>query len=168
MRIYILRAPSGGGKTTYANLLKLEEEDAGHTVAIVSTDHFFEDDDGNYKFDVSKLGEAHAATLRRYVGLINPADGGSTLDVLIVDNTNCSIAELAPYVALGTAYGHTVEIFVLLCDVRDCIKRTIHGVAAENVVYQHRVLDKNYELPAFWPRQKVVTDAMLDAMAENE
>lgn len=99
--IYILRGPSGCGKTTFAKTI--------NGAKICSADHFFTKDDGTYEFDPSKLGEAHAACLRKYVDAILLRVKGRQFPI-IVDNTNLTDTELAPYVRIAQAYDQPFTI----------------------------------------------------------
>lgn len=107
--IHILQGPPGAGKTTWAmrQITSGERGTAsryGERIAIVSADTERE------RLIGRTLAEAHAACLRRFVDLLNaPPRLGSTMHI-IVDNTNTTQAEVAPYVALGMAYGHVVTL----------------------------------------------------------
>lgn len=105
--IHILQGPPGAGKTTWAERQhgSIASSKYGERIAIVSADTERERIIGR------TLAEAHAACLRRFVDLLNvpPRVAGTTMHI-IVDNTNTTQAEVAPYVALGMAYGHVVTL----------------------------------------------------------
>lgn len=104
MRVTILRGISGSGKTTWANAY-------ANQALIVSTDHFFLQE-GVYQFDPLKLAEYHERCFREFLeGILAHAEW------IIVDNTNISAWEYAPYVLAGRAYGYEVELRTFECPV---------------------------------------------------
>lgn len=108
--IYILRGPSGCGKSTWA------KERYKKGASICSADEYFTRVDGSYHFDPSELGQAHGKCLRRYIDVVKQVyELGDEFDI-IVDNTNITDAELAPYVRIAEAYGQLFRIiqFTLL------------------------------------------------------
>jgi uridine kinase len=86
--VIVLRGVSGSGKTTFAKLLASQW---GYFVA--SADDYFTDIDGNYNFDASKLGDAHAFCRKNFqIALNNPLCRG-----VIVANTNTKESEFSFY-----------------------------------------------------------------------
>lgn len=149
MKVVILCGVSGSGKST---LVRKEYK----TAVVCSADSYFERVDGEYAFDASKLSEAHGLCLRQFVALVtNPGcDFRITEynDVVVVDNTNTTIAEMAPYVALAQAYGHDLEIVTLRCDPVDAAARGKHGVPLESVIAQSVRLYSR-DIPPWWPHR---------------
>jgi len=148
--VYIMRGLPGSGKSTMAKNM------AGATGRVVSADDFFMVD-GEYRFDVAKLGEAHGQCMRRAIEHVQR-------DVeapLVVDNTNISNVEIAPYVLLAQAYGWFPQILTLHSEsayiVSVCAKRNSHGVPIERVTAMFEQL--LLELPATppWWNQQVLT-----------
>ncbi len=78
---------------------------------------------------------------------------------VVVDNTNTTIAEIAPYAALALAYGHEMEIVYVSCDPAVAAARNIHGVS-DLVIGQmvQRLRDLPASLPPWWPYRKVVAE----------
>lgn len=150
MIVYILRGPSGAGKSTHARRIVEWSMAAGMKALVMSSDDFFKRD-GEYKFDAPRLSDAHADCLRRYTqSIASPGD----VDVLVVDNTNTSVAELAPYAALAVAFGHTLQIVTL--DVAPAVAsaRGIHGVPAGTVERQSMTLRaQTQSIPRYWPHK---------------
>ncbi len=68
---------------------------------------------------------------------------------VVVDNTNTTTEEIAPYYAVARAYGYDVELVTLLVDVETAAARNAHGVPMRNIEAMHRRLDQR-ELPRFW------------------
>jgi predicted kinase len=143
MKVVILSGIPGSGKSTVAK---------GYSKAkSFSADHYFVSEDGVYRFDVTKLGEAHGECLRLFVeevynGTHDPFSDDRTL---VVDNTNLSCCEIAPYVAIAQAYGLEIELVTVLCDPAIAAKRCVHGVPTHAVLAMARRLEER-QLPDHW------------------
>lgn len=119
MKVTILQGIPGSGKST---LIPVDRK-----IRIVSADHYFVGGDGHYRFDPHKLPDAHGACLRSFARYSAKPDA----DELVVDNTNTTVAEVAPYYALAQAYGHEVRIVHLDCEPEVGAARNLHGVGLE-------------------------------------
>lgn len=173
MKIIVMQAVSGGGKSTWIRNNYPKAQKFTRSVApssfsksasyIVSADHFFEDDEGNYNFDPAKLSRAHGNCFQHFIECVVPHAGmekGYHAKTVIVDNTNTSIAELAPYCAAALAYGHELEIVTLLCDPDVAHARNTHGIPLAAVMGQYIRLQKTLEeLLPWWPQKIVDTNA---------
>ena len=126
MKVIILQGVPGSGKSFYANELV-----AGVKSVICSADDYFYELGGGtkYAFDASKLGAAHGACFRRFIGAVR-----SEVPVVVVDNTTTTVTEIAPYVLGGEAYGYEVEIIQVLCDPEVAAARNTHGVPAKAII----------------------------------
>lgn len=100
MHMIICAGAPGSGKTTWC------EQCALSPLLVVSADHYFTSKRG-YRSSPAKLGKAHAYCLRRTVSALDEG-----IAHVAIDNTNTTIEEIAPYYALGEAYGYSVEILV--------------------------------------------------------
>ena len=143
MKIKVMRGISGSGKSTYAKTLARAAYDAMEKPLICSADHYFVGPDG-YKFDGSKLGDAHKFCMMRFLGCIQ--DGMSPI---IVDNTNINIEDIAPYVAVGEALGYDVEIIQVNVDFELAARRNIHEVPRPKIQEMYRRLVA-IKLPNRW------------------
>jgi len=148
----IMRGPSGSGKSTYA-------KKHFPKATVLSTDDFWINLAGEYIFDIKKHGEAHAWNLRRFVDFVtywgNIAEedfDASMQDVtVVVDNTNTTVAELAPYAAVANAFGFNVEIITLDVDVDVAHPRNVHNVPQPTVHGQRRnMVANNGYIPKWW------------------
>lgn len=104
--VYILRGVPGCGKSSVADELHSNASRTGRTALICSSDDFFMDHDGNYNWDLEKLGHAHMWCMHEFkCGL---ADG---IDVVIVSNTNIHSSDVKAYHDVAKEVGYM--IFVL-------------------------------------------------------
>ena len=156
MKVVIMSGVSGSGKSTFAHKLGEKhtqengmDRDVGIEYDVVSADHYFYNADDEYVFDPSKLGDAHANCFREFIERCqHPSDVG----LLIVDNTNCSVEEIAPYVLGAAAFGHDCEIITLmptLAQLKLCHARNTHNVPLVVIEAQYYKL-KNRKLPPHW------------------
>lgn len=145
MTVQIRRGLPGSGKSTQARF-ELSKSTAEHR-AIFSADDNMVDALGTYKFDPSRLKEVHAKCLRSFVLAMSLPPEKS---FFIVDNTNLTVAEIAPYAALAQAFGHEMEIVTGECPAELCAKRNVHGVGIETILRMEATMKKQ-ELPPWWP-----------------
>jgi len=159
MQVILMSGISGSGKNTY--IVKRFGEKIGPTTplnaVVCSADDYFEKT-GSYVFDPSKLGEAHGECLRKFVDYCAESfnggpNGWEMPENLVVNNTNLTTEELAPYVAIAAAYGHKVEIVTLHCDPKVAAERSLHvqDIKALNAM-QDRL--NNRVIPKFWNVQR--------------
>jgi predicted ABC-type ATPase len=133
-KIYILRGVPGSGKSRFAANYRYGEEKKGW---ICSADQYFSKS-GTYKFDPSKLPEAHQSCLRNFIDSIS-----SSCPMIIVDNTNIHAWEMAPYIALGELYGYQVEIHTFKVENPViAFERNIHNVPLKTIQYMFLALEK--------------------------
>lgn len=145
MKVWVYSGITGSGKTTLVH----KRHPHAH---VVSTDHFW---GPSYDFDPSRIGEAHAWCLRTYVELLqHVAKGWSESSDIVVDNTNTSLAELAPYAALALAYRYELTVVTVTCDVDVAFARATHGAPRNVVEYMAANLAKR-ELPPWWNHETV-------------
>jgi predicted kinase len=161
--VLIMVGLSCSGKTTYANTRALQDvqppADIDNAV-IVSADHYFErrDEAGDliaYDFDVRKLGEAHGMCLRKFTEALQ---AGKSL--VVVDNTNLHVIDVAPYVALAGAYDYSYEFALVDRSVSACIdsnarRPEFRRIPEEVIRRQARDLD-TVQWPARWHAMGVV------------
>lgn len=144
MKVYIMRGLPGSGKTRW-----VQSRVGYQTVA--SADHYFQKD-GEYRFDASKLAEAHQECLRAFLRSVE--HGALTI---IVDNTNIRAWEMSPYIAIAEAFGYDVEIVEVRTSVDTCIARNAHEVSEETIWKMFRTMCDE-RLPPWWKRTVVASD----------
>jgi predicted kinase len=135
----------GSGKTTTAKRLF-------PNALFCSADDFFWTKDG-YSFEQSMLPLAHGECLRKFVKNVVYNDW-LECRCIVVDNTNLSIVELAPYVALASAYGHETTLITVYCSPEVAAARNIHGVPSASIMRMAETL-KSRVLPPFWKVDQV-------------
>lgn len=142
MRVYIMRGLPGSGKSTWA------KDNLPHAV-VCSADHFHTGSDGVYRFDPANAGNAHGECLKKFAILLETFRITGNGPDVVVDNTNTTAAELAPYVALSAAYGVEYEIVFIPCDFATACYRNTHRVPRATI--WHMMQNLNTErLPVWW------------------
>lgn len=104
--VVILRGVPGSGKSTVAKFLL--ETSVAKTKLDCVTDDYFTDEDGNYNFDPSKIGEAHAWNFERFKKAVD--DG---VEYIIQSNTNVIYDHFKDYKEYAEANGYRVMIMVI-------------------------------------------------------
>lgn len=127
-----------------------------HLVPLVPSEFYFSTDlfwGPNYNFDPTKLKEAHGWTFYQYLTTLRKVMMETNPDqrppLLIVDNTNISAYEIAPYVQAATAYGLEHEIRTMWCDPIIAFQRHQHKVPPQVFMKMYQKL-LTEELPPFW------------------
>jgi predicted kinase len=144
--VVVLRGISGAGKSTLASEI---DKASQLPVTVVSADHFFYGYDGKYNFDPSLLGAAHGDCLRHFVEALQTDESG----IIVVDNTNTTVAECAPYMALAAAYLCDALLVTLSVPPSVGAERTVHGVSPKGVESQfYRLTAETANLPPFWEK----------------
>lgn len=121
MTVHIMVGCSGSGKSTLAHKL-------APSGAIFSADNWFTAADGVYRFNATHLSRAHGACLREFTNAVRRG-----CSAIAVDNTNSTVMEAAPYIALALAFGQRVVIHVLRMDPIVAHARNTHGVPLASV-----------------------------------
>lgn len=101
--LFLLRGLPGSGKSTLAAQL------GG---SLVEADRYFMDY-GEYKFDASKLKEAHAWCREEVRKWMEVDNAGYNVDRIVVSNTFTQEWEMKPYYELAEKYGYRVHSIVV-------------------------------------------------------
>lgn len=144
--VIVLRGVSGAGKSTAAREL-VRRADEYMSVRVVSADHYFEKS-GTYKFDPTKLGEAHAECFNSFIECLRPVGNTEPTDLVIVDNTNTSATEIAPYMLGAAAFGYAAQVVQVLVSSEVAAARNVHGVPLTGVMNQAKNMAQT--LPPWW------------------
>jgi predicted kinase len=153
MQVIIMRGIGGAGKSTWANDFSHKAFLRNESCWILSADNYFIKD-GKYTFDPRKLPDAHALCLKEFMDYTNP-DGVlvDVVDYLIVDNTNISLWEMSPYIAIANVHKHPVRIVRVECPQEIAAERNVHGVPQKAIQSMASRMEK--ALP-FWPKEEYV------------
>jgi predicted kinase len=100
--LFLLRGLPGSGKSTLAKML-VGDKDYCHKEA----DMYFVDGDGNYKFDVTSLRDAHAWCQEEVEFLMKYEHK------VVVSNTFTQEWEMEPYMELAKSWGYRVFSIVV-------------------------------------------------------
>lgn len=95
--LVIVRGVPGAGKSTFANLLSGGDDE----IVCTADDYFMQD--GEYKWDATKLGEAHRTCQEKCKKLME-----HSARLVIVANTSVRGKDFEPYIDLAERYGYQV------------------------------------------------------------
>lgn len=143
-RVVIMSGLPGSGKSTYARSIAAALD---VKVSIVSADDFFTRLDGSYDFDPGGISAAHASCMRTFLNTLPRLQ--SSRDVIVVDNTNTTAIEIAPYYMAARAYAIDVEIVTVRCDPSTAAARNTHGVSPAVIDAMHAALTERV-IPPYW------------------
>jgi predicted kinase len=100
--LYIVRGLPGSGKSTLAKQL---------TSNVFEADHYFYDNEGNYKFIPSEIKDAHKECQDNVRIAIE-----SSIPKIAVSNTSTQEWEMEPYFELAKKYGY--KVFTIIVENR--------------------------------------------------
>lgn len=118
--LFLLRGLPGSGKSTLADQL------GG---SLVEADRYFMEY-GEYKFDASKLKEAHTWCRDQVRKWMEVDNAGYDVDRIVVSNTFTQEWEMKPYYDMAKIYGYTV--FSVIVENRHG-GENVHGVPVDKV-----------------------------------
>lgn len=148
MQVILMRGLSGAGKSKWVR-------EYAPLNLVVSADHYQVDPDGVYRYRRDRTNEAHKKCFLDFVKLVVNElviDAKIQPLALVVDNTNTTVLELAPYYRLADAYGHDVRIVEIKADPQTCAERNAHGTPAITIGMMYRNLQTE-QLPRWWKRE---------------
>lgn len=147
-KMILMRGGPGSGKSTMARAL-VRKMIGGRIFS--SDDTFINLDTGLYEFNPDLLAKAHGACLKQAADTMAYGRGS-----FVVDNTNASHMEMAPYLALCNAYGYECEVVRVMCDPGVAWERQTHGVLRAKFDEIHNKVVVN-NVPSFWRKALWVT-----------
>jgi len=123
--LYLIRGVPGAGKTTFANMLNSRLL----VDRVYEADQWFYEYDGVYKFDATKLSDAHEQCQRNTRKALSEG-----LNVA-VSNTSCSEWEVATYELIAKEFD--ANFVSIIIENRHC-NDSIHNVPKEKVEQMKR------------------------------
>jgi predicted ABC-type ATPase len=127
--LYLIRGVSGAGKSTFAHKLA-----SLLSCAYYEADMYFNEPDGEYKFNASHLGKAHGWCFQNFYN-----DVCCELDV-IVSNTFTTESDMEHYIDIAKQHGYNVVSLVV--ENRHGNK-SVHNVPEATLQRQETLLRKN-------------------------
>jgi predicted kinase len=135
--VLVLRGLPGSGKSTLIKQFPW--------AVVVSADTFMVDDAGAYSFDPARLPLCHGRCLREFTeALVN-----GRRSLIIVDNTNTTTVECAPYMALAPAFGYKALLVTLNVLPSTSAARNVHGVGAATIEAMRNRMESAV-FPPYW------------------
>jgi predicted kinase len=132
--LFLIRGLPSSGKSTLADLLS-----ENGTYPVLSADMYFEDSEGNYNFDVTKIKDAHLWCQDRVKQYLLVEDGWfpknlpyfSSVNKIFVANTFTTEWEMQPYFDLAKKYDY--DVFTIIVENRHGNKNN-HNVPDETIL----------------------------------
>jgi predicted kinase len=121
--IVLLRGIPGSGKSTLGDIILQTTQSNNQDV--LSADNFFNDDKGNYNFDVTKLKEAHNWCQQKCAERMK-----LEFSKIVVANTFTQDWEMAPYFEMADRYKYRIHT-VIVENRHD--SKNIHGVPEDKL-----------------------------------
>ena len=148
MKLLILSGLPGSGTDEYIRKNFIEK---GIQHQVFSADDYFSKT-GKYIYDPTKIKEAHDECLMKFIEAVRVEHlmlGIVKEAVLIINNTNTTTLEIAPYYLIASAYGVEVSLLTLETMPEVAEKRNVHGVPFGICVAMYENLN-NRKLPEYW------------------
>ena len=165
-RLTVLRGLPGSGKSTLAR-----EIAASSGAPVFSTDDFFVDEAGVYRFDAGRRPGYHRANIARAAEAMRTGAGH-----VIVDNVFAKAWEMRPYVEAAGRHGYEVAFLTPATpwarDAGECSRRNRHGVPLATIEAMLAAWDEDVSvaqcLAAEYPESVVSAAAAAAAAATSE
>lgn len=154
--VFIMRGLPGSGKNSWIEKTFGPIEDLPKEILVCCADdeHII---DGAYRYRSEYASTAHKKCFVKFQkGLL-----ARSLDfarTIIVNNTNSSLWELAPYYRTAEANDARVEIIHVVCDPITSFKRNVHGVPLGTIMGMHASL-LTEKIPKWWKETFVCGDS---------
>ncbi len=154
----VLRGIPGSGKSTIAGKQCRKENyyengyEGPDTVTVCSSDDFFQGVPHleGYHFDAKLLPMAHRTCFRKFVEAVQKG-----VPLVIVDNTNITTVEYAPYMVFADAYGYVARLLTVWVPLEVGIKRNVHRVPEKTVLGMYRSL-VNEQVPPWFDHEVIL------------
>lgn len=138
--LILVRGASGSGKSTVAMLFENRE------TYLISTDDMFVSQ-GFYRFDASKLGEYHQATIDKVKQQMLHTETAEQFEpfktTIVVHNTFTEAWEMKPYIDLAEEFDWTVHTMIVENRHKS---ESVHKVPSQTIEQQKEKLSENIVL----------------------
>ena len=149
----ILRGVPGSGKSGLVQALRKEY---GADLVHCSADNY-RVKDGSYVFDRRDNQKFHGMCLKAYIEA-----APTNREILVCDNTNTTVAEVAPYVSVAQAYERSPTVLTFVAPPEVAFARGRHGVPLDKIRHMARRLeDASKRFPSHWNHVEVFTGDVL-------
>lgn len=136
-----MRGLPGSGKSTYVKNNYPNAE-------ICSADHFFYKlGNGEYKYDATKIGEAHKECFSKFMEAISCGK-----ETIAIDNVFTTRWEISPYIALANHFGYDHQIIKMETPLAVCLSRQTHKVPDKHMEWINKGFEKSIK---FWKEKTV-------------
>lgn len=129
--LIIMRGLPGSGKSTISQLIR-----NNYVSSYFSTDLYWIDENGEYKFDIRLLSTAHKWCQQQVQDHINCND-----PIIIVDNTNLATAEYMTYVKMINDTNYKLLIISVDVTTDTSNKRNQHNVPYDTILTMYKRWD---------------------------
>jgi hypothetical protein len=139
----------GSGKTTWV----MKNYGRNPKAVLCSADALATDAEGKYMYEPKKHAEHHKVCLLQFINYCS-----NKKQFVIVDNTNCNIHSLAPYISIARAFDYKVRL--MFANQSDAFSRQTHNVP--ETTWHAMRLQLNTMLahwPGVWPELEKVDQA---------
>jgi predicted kinase len=125
--LILLRGLPGSGKSSFATFIWDKH-------VVFEADKYFYDKEGNYNFDMSKLGAAHKwCQLQVEHAMEDNQANPQFYPEIVVSNTSTTESELKPYLDLAAKYDYKVVSLIVENRHGNGEETNIHGVGKETL-----------------------------------
>jgi len=138
--LILLRGLPGSGKSSFAKFIWVKG-------VVCEADKYFYDEQGNYNFDITKLGAAHKWCQDQCEQYMKENQANSKYyPEIVVSNTSTTEKELKPYLDLAAKYDYKVVSLIVENRHGSGEETNIHGVGKEILDKMENRLRNNIKL----------------------
>ncbi|KAF7989881.1 hypothetical protein HCN44_008555 [Aphidius gifuensis] len=138
--LILVRGLPGSGKTTLSKSIIESTIGGDSSKYIYSADDYFITTNGTWKYDSSKIADAHATTQKKVLDALK-----HDITPIIIDNTNLQAWEMRPYATMAVQRGYIIEIIDIDTpwsqNVNELSRKNNHNVPKEKI----RTMMNRYE-----------------------
>lgn len=154
-----MRGMSGSGKDTWLRNLK----ENGPDIQILSADSWFDMqahfNGTSYReeFSIDKQEDAHIFCMQGFIRVVTDTHNHG-MPIVAVSNTNSTLLQIAPYVAVGKALRKHIRVVEIRAPIDVCLARNLHGTPESTILRQFNNLNWSREnWPKRWPEIEIVS-----------